>query len=468
MDTVSHENYSAFPAESSIGLSSTMPSWPYASLSLLPLPLMSAESRNSEQMFTAVAQELLSIQPLNLEIADDIRRDDLQTDGISHLTHDHGLLETQTPSQLPILSTFVSGSFPAILETSGLSKNLTSLPPAIATEVSPFSKLYVFGDSLSDPGNLFNLTEFAQPIAQLLGINLPIVPGPPYEQGHFSNGPIWVDYLAADLNLTVTASTDLSVLLPFLPLPSPLTITLDGLEISPFFQGQTTTQGVNFAFGGAGTDYYGPLEIGPGAAGLQQQVEWFVEDHQSAREQADPEALYLVWAGANDYIGDENPQPRTSVNNITTALTDLYESGARHFLVSNLPDLGQTPLASALGPEAALELTQTTEKHNGLLAAKVDHLTDTLTGSSFTLLDVNALFDEVLLHPRRFGFTNVTDAYLDVANPQVSPDRYLFWDDLHPTTGAHEMLADWTLAALTGQMNSHSLPTLPAVMELAL
>src|SRR5699024_3470894 len=58
-----------------------------------------------------------------------------------------------------------------------------------------YSQLYVFGDSLSDVGNIYELTDHNVPVS------------PPYAQGRFTNGKVWVQYLAEDLGLgPVTAS----------------------------------------------------------------------------------------------------------------------------------------------------------------------------------------------------------------------------------------------------------------------
>src|SRR5262245_61575441 len=53
---------------------------------------------------------------------------------------------------------------------------------------APFSRIVVFGDSLSDTGNFFHLTGG-------------LVPPSPYANGRFSNGPLWVEYLADDLGM---------------------------------------------------------------------------------------------------------------------------------------------------------------------------------------------------------------------------------------------------------------------------
>jgi phospholipase/lecithinase/hemolysin len=316
-----------------------------------------------------------------------------------------------------------------------------------------FSKLYVFGDSLSDPGNIYNATSFVQWFDGLLGLEIPVLPpSPPYFEGRYSNGPNWVDYLAEDLGITVTPSTELSIFEPSLPFDSPVTITNNALEVSPYFNGATTEQSVNFAFGGAQTGFAGSDdEFGELIPGLLQQVEWFVEDHQLVEVATDPNALYVVWAGANDYWSEEKPNPSQSVDNIETAITSLYETGARTFLVPNLPDLGETPFAFNGGPEESVRLTNLALEHNAELDETLDELRDELTGINLIEFDVYSLFNDAILNPEQYGFTNVTEPSLDPLTlvPVGNPDEYLFWDAVHPTSVAHQYLAEFALDALT-------------------
>jgi len=316
-----------------------------------------------------------------------------------------------------------------------------------------FSKIYVFGDSLSDPSNIYNATSFVQWFDGLLGLEIPVLPpSPPYFEGRYSNGPIWIDYLAEDLGITVTPSTELSIFNPLLPFESPVTFTQNGLEVSPYFNGATTEQSVNFAFGGAQTGLVGSNdEFGELIPGLLQQVEWFVEDHQLVDASADPNALYIMWAGANDYWSEENPNPSQSVDNIETAITSLYETGARTFLVPNLPDLGETPFAFNGGPEESERLTSLTLEHNAELDETLDELRDELTGINLIELDVYSLFNDAILNPEQYGFTNLTEPSLDPVTlvPVGNPDEYIFWDDVHPTSVTHQYLAEFALDALT-------------------
>ncbi len=151
---------------------------------------------------------------------------------------------------------------------------LTSLPLTLvaiipsAAQAAIFSRIYAFGDSLSDTGNSFDITEKA---------NFPITIPPSelgYFEGRFSNRPIWLDTLASKLEI---------------PLP-PISRSVGG----------ASPTGVNFAINAATTGdkntFPVPLD---GFVGLQQQVAQFKKDNTAV----DPKALYVLWAGANDYLG---------------------------------------------------------------------------------------------------------------------------------------------------------------------
>ena len=67
-----------------------------------------------------------------------------------------------------------------------------ALAAATAAHAGPFSDMVVFGDSLSDTGNVASLT------TAVFGSTFPAYPG---AVGRFSNGPVWVETLAAGLGL---------------------------------------------------------------------------------------------------------------------------------------------------------------------------------------------------------------------------------------------------------------------------
>lgn len=322
-------------------------------------------------------------------------------------------------------------------------------------ELPSFDKLYVFSDSLSDPGNIFNATIATQPFDALFGLDIPITPpSPPYFEGRFSNGLVWVEQLAAELELDITPSTELSVLFPGSKINFPLTINFDNglnLEVSPYFNGNTTKQSVNFAFGGAQTGENGSGEFGDLIPGIQQQVEWFIDDHQLLDKTADSDALYVISGGRNDYT-DLSINPEDVVSNIESEIQSLYDIGARDFLVSNLVDLGQLP---ATPSELADSFTKKTEIHNNILEETVNELNDSLTGADIVILDLNFLFDDVLENPSDYDLTNVSAPYLDpvtlMPSANADVDEYLFYDEVHPTVVGHDILSDFTLATLAAE-----------------
>ncbi|WP_416676794.1 SGNH/GDSL hydrolase family protein [Egbenema bharatensis] len=213
----------------------------------------------------------------------------------------------------------------------------------------------------------------------------------------------------------------------------------------------TAAQIHNLAYGGATTGSLNPQTDPTGSANfvpsLLSQVAFLTQTNQQAEQTLNPDALYVLWAGANDYLqgGTGIPASR-SVANIAEAIESLMDLGAKRFLIANLPDLGQLPgTRNGAESEALSSLTQT---HNQQLQQRLISLSQQDADLQVVLLNVERLYQEVLLHPDSFGFTNATDACLNAQNICDNPDRFLFWDSIHPTTTAHQRLADTALTAL--------------------
>jgi phospholipase/lecithinase/hemolysin len=298
----------------------------------------------------------------------------------------------------------------------------------VKTFAATFSGIYTFGDSLSDPGNVYNISKQLNSVDPLVPI---IPPSPPYFEGRFSNGPNWVDYLSEDLGLNPTTVT---------ALPS----------------GGNPAQGINFAFGGATTGTANTIDPDPRLWGLQQQVGAFTSLLPPTK--ADPNALYIVWAGANDYLPNGTgfqpfDKPDISLANISAAVTTLAGVGAKNIMVVNLSDLGQIP--QTIGTPLSKPLDTLIAAHNAGLSQTINLLSQNL-GSDVNLipLDVKTLADRVTDNPAQFGLTNVTDACLpDIFAPTScpNPDEYLFWDTKHVTTVGHKLVGDLAFSVLTAK-----------------
>jgi phospholipase/lecithinase/hemolysin len=265
---------------------------------------------------------------------------------------------------------------------------------AQAQTAEPFSKVVVFGDSLSDTGNVFFVTRG-------------LIPRAPYFDGNFSNGPVWVEWLADELGL-----------------PEP----------TPFFLG-----GTNYAWGTAQT---GPGVSLAGVPNVGTQIAIF----RAIEGQLDGDELIVVLAGGNDALSFSKT-PWAAARNMRDHIADLADAGGQVFVVPTLLGPGQTPLQSGtpLAPLANLWA----ELYNDALDTHLEQLELDL-GIQIVRLDAAALTAAILADPAAFGFSNVTDPAcprcgtgipLPGAGSHIvpNPDSYVWWDFVHPTRALHQL-----------------------------
>ena len=292
----------------------------------------------------------------------------------------------------------------------------SALLSASVAQAANFSAEYVFGDSLSDVGNVYRESGKTEPAS-------------PYVGGQFSNGPVWVQDLAAKLGLPA------------------LTPSLAG--------------GTDYAFGGATT---GSTATNNSAVpNLEQQVGAFFAGHASAPSNA----LYTFSIGANDLFAildgstgglTAQQAAAAAAQVVASEAGDLEAAGAKDLALFDVPDLGVTPQITPLGPTVSAEASA--------LSAYFDQqvLLDLapVEAAGLTVFDLNTytLIDEAVKDPSAFGFSNVTDpcwtggftgaatgGSLCSALPAVQ-DTYLFWDDVHPTAAGQLLVADAALRAM--------------------
>ncbi len=277
-----------------------------------------------------------------------------------------------------------------------MKRKIFALPLAIAACLLPvrvsaqaIEGFTVFGDSLSDNGNAFRAT------------NGLIPPSPPYFNGRATNGPVWIEDLAASLNLTTTTA--------------------------------------NFAFLGATSGTTNTTV--PFLPGVTTEVNSFLQNS----PRLSPDRAFVIWAGANDYLGGGITNPAVPVGNISSILQRLTAAGAEKLVVVNLPDLGKTP-GGAANPIQSAGLTQLSAAHNQGLRASLQALAQSQPNVNIIPIDVASLFNEVTNDPARFGFTNVTQPCILTG---ANCDQFLFWDQLHPTAAAHRIISEYALDILT-------------------
>ena len=292
-------------------------------------------------------------------------------------------------------------------------------------QAGPFTGMFVFGDSLSDTGNL-NIVS---------GGAYPDYTQGPYFGGRYSNGPLWVETLATDLGLPNAAS--------------------------PYFAG---TGGTNFAFAGARTGTVAPPGNPPGVlaqiGGIWNGV-------------GDPNALYIVVGGGNDMrdarstfqtasaadAAGREAAAQATVGNLVSSLGFLALHGAKHVLVSNLPDLGGTPEAGLLGLRYAS--TDVTNRFNALVPSLL--AAGTGFGLDMSFLDMAGLLKKVIADATTnggglYGITDVTSpcaGFLYSTGDACSVS--LFSDVLHPSATAHRLIGEAAFAAAVPEPQTYAL-----------
>jgi phospholipase/lecithinase/hemolysin len=251
-----------------------------------------------------------------------------------------------------------------------------------------------FGDSLSDLGNFYAATGGASP------------PSPPYDAGRFSNGPIWLEYLAKDLGVAVPKAS--------------------------------SSGGTDYAYGGAmtGTGMTSSMFAGATATvpNIGTQINTFL-----ASNTPSPGQLFTIWGGSNDFLNGGQTNPQIPAQNIAAEIGALAQAGAKQILVANLPPLGSIPATSSLPAPIPAELNALSAAFNGILQSEVNQL-DQQFAINIHFLNIFGLLEDAINNPSKYGFTNVTSDAL--GDGVLSAQGYLFWDPEHPTTAGHEIIGD--------------------------
>lgn len=310
-------------------------------------------------------------------------------------------------------------------------------PPASGQK---YSQAVVVGASISDTGNTCAASPSSCP------------PSPPYAAGGvYSNGPVWIQNVAANYKVSV----------------------------APSLKG-----GTNYAYGGARTGAVpSPVTGAPAlTAAVPSMVQQLDTYFSSTGLRADPNALYVVDAttfgnnfnaaaaafteavkagqvpasGQTAYFTAVTTQ---AVTDIVGIVNKLYFAGARQVLVVNVPNLGVTPLltgnGAAPGNSSAVAATQLSFGFNQNLTAQFAGFASSWTGMNLKTFDTFSLNTQVAQNPASLGFTNGTaacfvppSASLPKGSLCSTPDSFFYWDSLHPTAATGKLFSDRVIGLL--------------------
>ena len=281
--------------------------------------------------------------------------------------------------------------------------------PASAAE-REFSRIFVFGDSLSDAGNVFAST------GEITQTPWPLVPDRPYDIGgyQFSNGKTWAQHFARHMQTNYSGNAAL---------------------FEPGHNG-------NFAFGGARAR---PVMGDPNTA--QTQLDLYMGFHGVV---ADREALYVIQFGGNDLRDALVQGDPTIVGQAVASQIDLikqlYYQGARRFLVANSGDIGLTPAVKLAGDEAAAFASGLTAIYNFTLEGHLQLLESEFDDIEITRLNFFDIINTIISEREQYGIENITGTCLMFLPPATGicekHKTYMFWDGIHPTRTVHRIVGE--------------------------
>lgn len=277
-----------------------------------------------------------------------------------------------------------------------------------------FSGLYVFGDSLSDVGNVAVLVG-ANPGQVISGNSY--IPSTPYASGQFTNGDVWVKSFAAAL-------------------------------------GQPGGGVASLAPGGGGDFAFGGARMATDGAGLPPSLATQASLFLAAAGGAAPGgALYVVEGGGNDardtlQAAASSATPSAVIAaaaqayaQATGAIVDqLQAAGAQRIVVWDVPNLALAPAVAFLGAGASFLGGQVAGAFNNALSLRM------AGEAGVSIFDVFGVQNLIVANPGLFGLTNVIDAC--GAAGACNPVTGLYWDGIHPTAAGHAILAQQMLAAV--------------------
>ncbi|MFE9084761.1 autotransporter domain-containing protein [Brevundimonas sp. NPDC003935] len=273
---------------------------------------------------------------------------------------------------------------------------LAAVSTASAAGAQSYNRLVVFGDSLSDNGNLYLATGGSTPAS------------PPYYQGRFSSGPVFTERL--------------------------------GFNAANFMG--PVSGSINYAFGGARTDSQ--------AAPMGMRVQ--LAQYQSRGGVFGAGDLVSILGGANNIFqglpaagASSNPQGSIAPVALGAAadmnfiVGSVAQAGAGTILVTNLPKLSLTPQFRATPAAPLADYAVTT--FNGALLTGLNATAAARPGTNIIMMDLFKIGDVIAANPGAFGVSNVTQPCFNGVTVCANPNDYFYFDGVHPTATGHAVIA---------------------------
>lgn len=301
-----------------------------------------------------------------------------------------------------------------------------------------FSDFIIFGDSVSDAGNI--------------NFGLPDLPDPPYFMNRISNGRVAVDYVSESIGFSALVVA-------------------------------SERGGNNYAVAGGGI-------AGSGREDLTAQMDDYLSDVAGS---ADPTALYFILLGGNDIRGlrseTDSSMAETLIDEIIATyiqqLTRLSAAGARRFFIPNIGDIGRIPetLKREPGEPGIVSRTSSYSKYFNSKLAQALVGFGAQAGVEVVQYDLFSEFESIINSADALGFTFTTVGCLDTSDFfsiifsveclfGTRFDEFVFFDNIHPTRKTNSIIGPKMVALISESFKSSEPPGangakfMPAILQL--
>ncbi len=258
------------------------------------------------------------------------------------------------------------------------------------TILLPLTTIVTFGDANTDTGNVYNLTNHQWPLV------------PPYYQGRFTNGPVWID------NLNIS-------------------------NVFNYAYGDATIDNDNLIAG-----YTGPNQTL--VPGIRQQIVTYLTVQYVATMDLS-RTLYVIWAGGEEYLINSSVSASAVVATLLLAVYDLLNIGIQKLIVVNLPPLQAYPGLSDDSRFSTLVI-----QHNNYLLSNITLIQAQYPQVSIEIFDLNSLITKILSNNSMYKLNKINNCWTlsnyKIISQCLNPNQYVFIDNYHFTTVIHEIIAD--------------------------
>lgn len=317
-------------------------------------------------------------------------------------------------------------------------------------QAADFNTISNFGDSLSDIGNKHMITvEMSNKTLGKIGIRAP----EPYSNGHFSNGPVWTEYLAEFLAMPMPTRGHGKIV-------SNVILKNQDNKLVIYHYKSAALLGTNWAVGGAmsgmgdfididatkGFTAYSGLDV---LSNSGQQIKQRIAN----KGKFNGNELISYMSGTNNLwfslFGDLNQTGDKAASYAISDIKSLINAGAKHILVANIPNFINAPWFA----DKQTATAQFIQSYNQTLKIRLEKLAASHPNINIFYCDTFDLYNKVINDVKNHGkyrdanlnitITNVTDSAYNYTTGSViaQPNHNLFWDGLHPTTAMHKIIA---------------------------